>query len=151
MSNKYILCYTFKINIIIHMDKNSNEESEHEYYKIPKIHSSVFNNIIKPIIGFFIFLCIGYYTLWLSSNYVKKETFDDYIRKQDQLLTSRFDTIQSKLETILGQQIITTEQFKNLNIILSTQQKSLDNISERVTFLERSYFKDNKDQQPNTK
>ena len=45
MSNKYILCYTFKINIIIHMDKNSNEESEHEYYKIPKIHSSVFNNI----------------------------------------------------------------------------------------------------------
>jgi hypothetical protein len=133
------------------MNKNSNEESEHEYYKIPKILSSVFNNIVKPIIGFFIFLCIGYYTLWLSSNYVKKETFDDYIRKQDQLLTARFDSIQSKLETILGQQIITTEQFKNLNIILSTQQKSLDNISERVTFLERSYFKDNKENIPISK
>lgn len=133
------------------MDKNSNEETEQNYYKIPKIHSSVFSNIIKPIIGFFIFICVGYYTLWLSTNYVKKETFDDYTRKQDQLLASRFDSIQSKLETILGQQIITTEQFKNLNIILSNQQKSLDNISERVTFLERSYFKESKEKTSTSK
>lgn len=126
------------------MSKNSNSETtEEKVYILPKMTPSLISTIIKPILGFFAFVCVGYYTLWLSSNYVKKETFDNYTSKQDQILTSRFDTIQNKLEIILNQQIITTEQFKNLNIILNSQQKSLDNISDRVTFLERSYFKPN--------
>jgi hypothetical protein len=126
------------------MSKNSNSEStEEKVYVLPKIPSSLISTILKPVLGFFAFICVGYYTLWLSSNYVKKETFDNYTTKQDQILSSRFDTIQNKLEVILNQQIITTEQFKNLNLILNTQQKSLENISERVTFLERNYFKPN--------
>jgi len=133
------------------MDKDVNEEMEQDHYKIPKLNPLVFGGFLKPILGFFIFICIGYYTLWLSANYVKKETFDEYTKKQDQLLTSKFDSIKSKLETILEQQIITTEQFKNLNVILTTQQKSLDNISERVTFLERLYFKEYKEKSPTSK
>lgn len=86
-------------------------------------------------------MAVGYYTLWLSNNYVKKETFDAYTIKQDQQMTTRFDSIQNKLEIIINQQTITTEQFKNLNLILNTQQKSLDNLNDRLTYLERNYFK----------
>jgi len=137
----------FIVNIIILMSENVNLESEKEEVKnedisyLPKIHPAIMGTLLKGVLGFFAFICIGYYTLWLSSNYVKKETFDAYTTKQDQILNSRFDIIQNKLEVILNQQIITTEQFKNLNVILTTQQKSLDNLNDRLTFLERNYFK----------
>jgi hypothetical protein len=110
---------------------------------ISKLHPSIISNILKSIIGFIVFICVGYYSLWLSSNYVKKETFDSYMLKQDQQMTLRFDQIQNRLEVILNQQIITTEQFKNLNLILNTQQKSLDNLNDRLTYLERIYLKNN--------
>jgi hypothetical protein len=63
------------------------------------------------------------------------------MQKQDDLMESKFGIIQMKLENILNQQLIATEQFKSLNIILQTQQKSMDLINERVTFLERSVLK----------
>ena len=136
------------------MSENVNLESEKEEVKnedigyLPKIHPAIMGTLLKSVLGFFAFICIGYYTLWLSSNYVKKETFDAYTTKQDQVLNSRFDIIQNKLEVILNQQIITTEQFKNLNLILGTQQKSLDNLNDRLTFLERNYFKPHLDSIP---
>jgi hypothetical protein len=108
--------------------------------KIAKIHTSLIPSLIKPILVFISFLAVGYYTLWMSSNYVKRETFESYINKQDELMKSKFDIIQNKLETIINQQIVTSEQFKNLNLILNTQQKSLDSVNERLTFLERNYF-----------
>jgi hypothetical protein len=110
---------------------------------ISKLHPDILSTVLKSAIGFIAFICVGYYTLWLSSNYVKKETFDSYITKQDQQMNLRFDQIQNRLEVILNQQIITTEQFKNLNLILSTQQKSLDNLNDRLTYLERIYLKPN--------
>ena len=81
----------------------------------------------------------------MSANYVKRDAFEAYTTKQDQLLNSRFDLIQNRLESILNQQIVTSEQFKNLNLILNTQQKSLDTLNDRLTFLERNYFKKTSD------
>jgi len=123
------------------MDLNQNEEKKLEDV-IPNFikHPTMFSLIVKSIFGIIIFLSFGYYTLWLSTNYVKKETFDSFITKQEQLFEARFQITQSKLETILNQQIITSEQFKNLNIILSSQQKSLDSLNERLTFIERNVY-----------
>lgn len=126
---------------------NINQDNNDINKKIQSIsqatQSAAIGAIIKAILGFFIFLCVGYYTMWLSNNYVKRETFEAYTTKQDQLLTSRFDSIQNKLEIIINKQTITTEQFKNFNVILESQQKTLDNLSDRVTFMERTAYKNN--------
>lgn len=134
------------------MSVNNNkgtEESQQNLLEIvpqmAKVHPSLIGTIIKSGLVFISFLAVGYYTLWMSSNYVRKDNFDAYIAKQDQILNSRFDLIQNRLENILNQQIITTEQFKNLNIILSSQQKSLDVFNDRLTFLERNFFQNSKE------
>jgi hypothetical protein len=123
---------------------NSQEEFHEIVPKIVKIHPSILSTITKAALGFIAFLGIGYYTLWMSANYVKRETFENYAQKQDDLFESKFGLIQNRLESILNQQIIATEQFKNLNLILATQQKSIDITNERLTFLERSIFKQSK-------
>jgi hypothetical protein len=83
----------------------------------------------------------------MSLNYVKQDKFVNYIsqqiemdKKQDEVLKTRFDITQTKLETIIAQQITFTEQFKSLNLQISSTQKYLDNINERMTYLERHYF-----------
>jgi hypothetical protein len=102
---------------------------------------------IKPIFGLFLVLTVGYYTTWMSLHYVKQDKFSDYInnqlemdKKQDEVFKTRFDITQTKLETIIAQQITFTEQFKSLNLQISSTQKHLDNINERMTYLERHYF-----------
>lgn len=110
-------------------------------------YKGAINLLLKPIFTLFIMLSIGYYTTWLSLNYVKQDKFTEYVeqqlemdKKQDEVLKSRFEITQSKLETIIAQQITFTEQFKSLNIQISSTQKYLDNINERMTYLERHYF-----------
>lgn len=126
-------------------DKKSQDSLIEVIPNIAKIHPSIMVPLIKPFFMFIVFLAIGYYTLWMSANYVRRDAFESYAAKQDQLLNSRFDLIQNRLESILNQQIVTSEQFKNLNLILNTQQKSLDTLNDRLTFLERNYFKSSKD------
>jgi hypothetical protein len=126
-------------------DKKSQDNLVEVIPNIAKIHPSIMIQLIKPFFMFIVFLAIGYYTLWMSANYVKRDAFESYTAKQDQLLNSRFDLIQNRLESILNQQIVTSEQFKNLNLILNSQQKSLDTLNDRLTFLERNYFKSSKD------
>jgi hypothetical protein len=108
-------------------------------------HRSFINLFLKPLIVALSFLCVGYYTSWLSSNYVKKELFEKYIEKQDKLYESRFEITNTKLETIIAQQITFSEQFKLLNLQISSTQKNLDSINERITYIERLYY--NKDRQ----
>jgi hypothetical protein len=110
-------------------------------------HRSFINLIVKPLIAAVVFLFIGYYTSWLSSNYVRRELFESYIDKQDQLLQSRFDITNSKLETIISQQITFSEQFKTLNLQIASTQKHLDSINERITYLERLYHNNTKNNQ----
>jgi hypothetical protein len=102
-------------------------------------HRSFINLFVKPIIAAFVFLAIGYYTSWLSQNYVKREIFEKFIERQESVFESRFELANSKLETILSQQIMFNEQFKSLNNQINNTQKNVDMINERLIYLERFY------------
>ena len=115
--------------------------------KIEEKYKGFINLLLKPALTSLILLAIGYYTMWMSVNYVKQDKFADYIeqqlemdKKQDEVLKTRFELTQTKLETIIAQQITFTEQFKSLNLQISSTQKYLDNINERMTYIERHYF-----------
>jgi intein/homing endonuclease len=102
-------------------------------------HRSFINLFVKPLIAAFVFLGIGYYTSWLSENYVKKEIFEKVIERQEALYKNGFEVANTKLETIISQQIMFSEQFKGLNNQINNTQKDVDGISERITYLERYY------------
>jgi len=38
--------------------------------------------IIKPLLTLFAFLCLGYYSMWLSINYVKQDKFAEYVKNK---------------------------------------------------------------------
>jgi hypothetical protein len=107
-------------------------------------HRAFINLIIKPLLTLIAFLSIGYYTMWLSANYVRQDKFQSYIEKQisedtkqDELSKSRFDVTQSKLEIIINQQTIFNEQLKTYNTMMASYQKQLDLVNERLLYLER--------------
>jgi hypothetical protein len=107
-------------------------------------HSAFINLIIKPLLTLIVFLSVGYYTMWLSTNYVKQDKFTEYVEKQiladkqqDENSKIRFDLTQTKLETIISQQIIFNEQLKTYNTMMASYQKQLDLLNDRVLYLER--------------
>ena len=111
-------------------------------------HKSFINLILRPIFMLLIFLSIGYYTTWLSANYVHQENFTKYIEKQfendkrqDEFSRNRFEVTQSKLDAIINQQVAYTEQLKAYNGLLINYQKQLDNINDRLLYIEREYQK----------
>lgn len=108
-------------------------------------HKAFINLIVRPLFMLLIFLSIGYYTMWLSQNYVRQESFLAYLEKQsvndnkqDDVYKNRFEVTQSKLDSIIGQQVAYTEQLKAYNALLINYQKQLDNINDRLIYLERS-------------
>jgi len=108
-------------------------------------HRAFISLILRPLFMLLMFLSVGYYTMWLSSTYVKQTQLAQYIEKQDiedakqdELGKTRFEVIQTKLDSLINQQVIYTEQLKAFNQILSTQQKQMDNMNERITYLERT-------------
>jgi len=108
-------------------------------------HRPFINVILKPMLTLLVFLSVGYYTMWMSTNYVKSDNFNSYIEKQlisdkeqDQLTKARFEITQTKLETIINQQIAYTEQLKAYNQLLSGFQKQIDQIDSRLMYLERN-------------
>lgn len=107
-------------------------------------HRAIINLIIKPLLTLIAFLSIGYYTMWLSTNYVRQDKFSSYVEKQmafdkhqDELMKSRFETTQIKLETIINQQTIFNEQLKTFNTITASYQKQIDSLSDRIIYIER--------------
>jgi hypothetical protein len=83
--------------------------------------------------------------MWLSTNYVRQDKFTEYVEKQisadkqqDENAKSRFDITQTKLETLISQQLIFNEQLKTYNTLMSSYQKQLDLLNERVLYLERA-------------
>lgn len=108
-------------------------------------HRAFISLILRPLFMLLMFLSVGYYTMWLSSTYVKQSQFGQYIEKQDaedtkqdELAKSRFEIIQTKLDALINQQTIYNEQLKSINTLISNQQKQLDNFDERITYLERT-------------
>ena len=81
----------------------------------------------------------------MSTNYVRSDKFSQYVEKQiqfdkaqDEILKNRFEITQTKLETIINQQIAYTEQLKAYNQLLSNFQKQVDSIDNRLMYLERN-------------
>lgn len=110
-------------------------------------HRAFISLILRPLFMLLMFLSVGYYTMWLSSTYVKQTQFGQYIdkqdvedAKQDELAKTRFEIVQTKLDSIINQQTIYTEQLKSINQLISNQQKDVDSLNERITYLERNYY-----------
>lgn len=101
--------------------------------------------LIKPALMFAIFIVLGYITTWLSVNFVKQDKFGEYVQRQmeaDKKMSeqqqSRWELTQQKLETIINQQTAYTEQLKAYNQILLGIQKQVDNLDDRLKYLERT-------------
>lgn len=116
-----------------------------KFNQIEEKHRAFINLVIKPLMSLIVFLSVGYYTMWLSTNYVRQETFSTFIDKQylsdeqqDSQSKARFEIIQSKLETIINQQVAYNEQIKTINSLLSNYQKQHDGLNERLLYLERT-------------
>lgn len=108
-------------------------------------HRAFISLILRPLFMLLMFLSVGYYTMWLSSTYVKQTQFGQYIEKQDvedakqdELAKTRFEVVQTKLDAIINQQTIYTEQLKSVNQLMVNQQKDVDDLNERVTYIERN-------------
>jgi hypothetical protein len=108
-------------------------------------HRAFISLILRPLFMLLMFLSVGYYTMWLSSTYVKQTQFVQYIEKQDvedakqdELAKTRFEVVQTKLDAIINQQTIYTEQLKSVNQLMVNQQKDVDDLNERVTYIERN-------------
>lgn len=101
--------------------------------------------LIKPAVMIVAFMVFSYATLWMSQHYVTNEKFGEYVKiqtdsdkRQDEQAEKRFEIIQAKLETIINQQVSYSEQLKAYNTIMVSIQKQVDNIDNRVIYLERS-------------
>ena len=108
-------------------------------------HRAFISLFLRPLFMLLIFLSVGYYTMWLSSTYVKQSDFKTWIEtqilqdaKQDKLAESRFEIIQTKLDSLINQQIAYNEQLKSINQLLLIQQKQIDALNERLIYLERT-------------
>lgn len=106
---------------------------------------SWFSYFLKPIIILFVIIVLGYVTMWMSLNYVKQDQFTAYVeqqietnKKQDAVYLQRFDMTQSKLETIIHQQVAYGEQLKAYNQLMLGVQKQVDDIDDRVKYMERT-------------
>jgi hypothetical protein len=103
--------------------------------------------LLKPLIMLIAFVVFGYATTWLSINFVKQDKFAEFVQRQiesDKKLgekaQERYEVTQSKLETIINQQTAYTEQLKAYNQVLIGVQKQVDNLDERLKYLERSQY-----------
>ena len=125
-----------------------NENSETTFIsklnKFEEKNRAFISLMLKPMLTLLVFLSVGYYTLWMSTNYVKQDKFAAYIEKQiileknkDDVYTSRFQLTQNKLETIINQQSVFNEQLKTYNIQMISYQKQIDSFSDRLLFVER--------------
>jgi hypothetical protein len=111
---------------------------------------------IKPVVMLVVFTMFSYATLWMGQHYVTNEKFGEYVKaqlesdkRQDERAEQRFAVTQTKLETIINQQVSYSEQLKAYNQIMVSIQKQVDNIDNRVIYLER-YHVDRGDRAPIT-
>lgn len=122
------------------VDKLTNFEDKHRPF---------LNLVLRPLLMLVVFLSVGYYTMWMSTNYVKQEKLTSIIEKQvftdkqqDETAKARFDVIQTKLDTVINNQTAFIEQLKAYNQLMAAYQKQMDSVNDRIIYLER-YHKGN--------
>ena len=98
-----------------------------------------------PMVMLLAALAFGYATTWLSTNFVQQDQFSRYVekqveadRKQDQDARERFEITQTKLQTIINQQITYGEQIKLFNEIVVNIKDDLKSLEERIKYIERN-------------
>jgi hypothetical protein len=99
-------------------------------------HGTFMNVIFRPVLMLIVFLAVGYYTMWMSTNYVKQDKFIQYSEKQDRLMQSRFDVTQVKLDTVINNQTAYVEQLKAFTQLQAGQQRQLESLDSRLIWLE---------------
>lgn len=99
---------------------------------------------IKPAVMVVAFMMFSYATLWMGQHYVTQDKFAVYVEKQietDKILAEqaqkRFEVTQEKLETIINNQSIFSEDLKHINQTEAGLDKRLDNLDQRLIYLER--------------
>ena len=124
---------------------SSNPISPLSFLDSSKKTKSWLEYFIKPILMLIVCFVFGYFTMWMSLNYVKQDKFAEYVKLQmdsnkyqDDVYKNRFDVTQTKLETIINQQISYTEQLKAYNQVMLGIQKQVDSIDDRVKYIERT-------------
>jgi Tfp pilus assembly PilM family ATPase len=129
--DKYLKHMFNPIDPITHLDSKDSKTSWREY-------------LIKPAIMLVGFIAIGYATTWLSVNFVKQDRFAEFVQKQiesdkklEEQQQNRWELTQQKLETIINQQTAYTEQLKAYNQVMLGIQKQVDNLDDRVKYIER--------------
>lgn len=100
---------------------------------------------IKPAIMLIAFVGFSYMTLWMGQHYVTQDKFALYVERQienDKSVATesqkRFDVTQTKLETIINNQSIFAEDLKHINQTEANLDKRMDNLDNRIIYLERT-------------
>jgi len=112
---------------------------------IPDIKTDKWYGIlIKPAIMVFCFVVFSYFTLWMGQHFVTQDKFALYVEKQienDKISASesakRFEVTQQKLETIINNQSIFSEDLKHINQTEAGLDKRMDNLDNRLIYIER--------------
>jgi len=99
---------------------------------------------IRPAIMMIAFMMFSYATLWMGQHYVTQDKFAVYVERQIEAdkesaaeSAKRFEVTQQKLETIINNQGIFSEDLKHINQTEAAVDKRLDNMDNRVIYLER--------------
>jgi len=100
---------------------------------------------IKPAIMLVAFVGFSYMTLWMGQHYVTQDKFAVYVERQIEAdkasskdSQQRFEVTQQKLETIINNQGIFAEDLKHINQTEANLDKRLDNLDNRIIYLERT-------------
>lgn len=105
----------------------------HKFETLLKKYPAVFTYIIKPAFILIIAVIMGYFTLWLNSNYLPRKDFVAHEEKQDAAIKG----IDVKLNEILMVAAKTEVKVTAIKESIEDQKRDTDKLDLRVTYLER--------------
>jgi hypothetical protein len=102
--------------------------------------------LIKPAVMVFCFVIFSYATLWMTQHFVTQDRFSVYVERQIESdkhaaeeSQKRFELTQAKLETIINNQGIFSEDLKHINQTEAGLDKRMDNLDQRLIYIERKF------------
>jgi len=109
-----------------------------------KVGMKWYEAYVKPAIMLVAFMMFSYATLWMSQHFVTQDKFAIYVERQienDKIVAAesvkRFEVTQQKLETIINNQSIFSEDLKHINQTEAGLDKRMDNLDQRLIYIER--------------